>query len=396
MENHWPSRLRGPNTESTLLGHVVGFGRRLRAAGIAVDPASMIDLCKALDHIEIGVRADLRAAARATLLSNRDDLENFEKLFAEYWDRKPETELASGPSPDYRELDDSQPRQQSASESLQQQKLLLVDEAQTDSTQPVDGEAIAYSKQDVLRHKDFGQMNEDEIASARTLIARFVRILANRPGHRFRPARRGRSVDFRKSFRQNLSHGFAALELKYKKRRVKKLKVIVLCDVSGSMAQYSSFLLEFVFAIRERLPTTEAAIFATHMSSISDSLHAGTIANALRNVSRVAGGWGGGTDIGGSLAEFNDHYARSMLRSKAIVVILSDGWDRGDAARMQREVTRLRRRAHKLIWLNPLLGGSDYQPLCRGMQTALPHVDHFLPAHNLASLANVVDVLRKT
>ncbi len=169
----------------------------------------------------------------------------------------------------------------------------------------------------------------------------------------------------------------------------------MLCDVSGSMAQYSGFLLEFMFAIRARLPTTEAAVFATHMSPVSDALQARNIADALHNISGAASGWGGGTDIGGSLAEFNDHYAQSMLRSKAIVVILSDGWDRGDAPRMQWELAQLRRRAHTLIWLNPLLGSADYHPLCRGMQAALPYLDHFLPAHNLASLANVVTLLRR-
>lgn len=393
MENLWPSRA---NTESTFLHHLVGFGRQLRAAGVAVDPASMIDLCRAMDHLNIGVREDLKAAARATLVSNRDDLENFERIFAEYWDRQPESELASGKAPDSRQRDGSEPQQQTALAPLQEQDLLLVgDEESTESAQPVDGEAIAYSKQDALRHKDLGQMNKSEIAAARTLIAEFVSVLANRPGHRYLPARRGRLIDFRKSFRQNLGHGFAAIELRYKKRRIKKLKLIVLCDVSGSMAQYSSFLLEFIFAIREKLPTTEAAVFATHMSPITQALRTNDIAQSLRNVSGVASGWGGGTDIGGSLAEFNDHYAQSMLRSKAIVVILSDGWDRGDAPRMKSEVAWLRRRAHKLIWLNPLLGADDYQPLCRGMQTALPYLDHFLPAHNLASLADVVNSLRR-
>ena len=394
MENLWPSRA---NTKSTFLHHLVGFGRQLRAGGVAVDPASMIDLCRAIDHIDIGSRADVRAAAQATLVSSRDDLENFERIFAEYWDRQPESALASGRAHDSRQLDGSEPQQQTALAPLQEQKLLLVgDEESTESVQSVDGGAVAYSKQDVLRHKDLGKLDESEIAAARTLVADFIKTLANRPGYRYQAARRGRLIDFRRSFRQNLSHGFAAIEFRYKKRRIKKLKLMLLCDVSGSMAQYSSFLLEFIFAIQEKLPTTEAAVFATHMSPITQALQMNDIARSLQNVSASASGWGGGTDIGGSLAEFNNHYEKSLRGSKAIVVILSDGWDRGDVPRMRQQVARLRRRAHKLIWLNPLLGGKDYQPLCRGMQTALPYLDHFLPAHNLASLADVVTMLRRT
>lgn len=393
MENLWPSRV---NTVSTFLRHLVEFGGQLRAGGVAVDPASMIDLCRAMDHIDIGAREDLKAVARATLVSNRDNLEKFERIFAEYWDAQPDTKLASGKARNSRRLDGSEPQQQTALAPLQEQDLLLVcDEERTVSAQPVDSAGIAYSKQDALRHKDLGQMNESEIAAARTLIAEFVSVLANRPGHRYQPARRGRMIDFRKSFRQNLGHGFAAMELEYKKRRIKKLKLIVLCDVSGSMARYSNFLLEFIFAIREKLPTTESAVFATHMSPVTQALHMNDVAQSLRHLSAAASGWGGGTDIGGSLAEFNDHYEKSLRGSKAIVVILSDGWDRGDAPRMRQEVARLRRRAHKLIWLNPLLGGDEYQPLCRGMRTALPYLDHFLPAHNLASLADVVNSLRR-
>ncbi len=182
VENLWLSQA---NTEPTLLRHLVGFGRQLRAGGVAVDPASMIDLCRALDCIDIGARADVKAAARATLVSNRDDLENFERIFAEYWDGQPELELASGKARESRQLDGSRPQQRTALAPLLQQEMLLVnDEERAESAQPVDGDAIAYSKQDVLRHKDLGKLDQSEIAGARTLIANFVKILANRPGHR--------------------------------------------------------------------------------------------------------------------------------------------------------------------------------------------------------------------
>ena len=391
MKNHWPSPA---NTESTLLHSLVGFGRRLRAAGVAVDPASMIDLFRATDHVDIGEREDLKAAARATQVRSREELVIFEQIFDDYWGCPQQYEPVPRPARGNHEHGDLPPPR-SALEPLARQMLLDGCEEGADSLQPNDDETISYSEHDVLRHNDLGTLDETEIAEARRLIAELVKTLSNRPGRRYQPARRSNVVDFRRSFRQNLGHGFAAIKLAYRKRRKKKLKLVVLCDVSGSMARYSSFLLDFIFALRAELPSTQAAVFTTHMTPITDPLRTPNITRSLQSVSAAIGGWGGGTDIGGSLAEFNDYYARSMLRSKSIVVILSDGWDRGNAPRMRMEIARLRRRAYKLIWLNPLLGNADYQPLCRGVRTALPYIDYFLPAHNLASLAAVTDRLRR-
>jgi uncharacterized protein with von Willebrand factor type A (vWA) domain len=160
------------------------------------------------------------------------------------------------------------------------------------------------------------------------------------------------------------------------------------------MSRYSRFLLEFIYALRRELPDTEVAVFATRMSVITDLLRAGSVARSLREVAARAGDWGGGTDIGGCLRDFNDRYARQLLRSDSTVVLLSDGWDRGDAGLMTAEIARLRRRAARLIWLNPLLGNPNYEPITRGMRTALPYLDHFLPAHNLQSLARLARMIQ--
>ena len=186
------------------------------------------------------------------------------------------------------------------------------------------------------------------------------------------------------------------MELRYRQRKPGRLKLLLLCDVSGSMQRYSEFLLQFVYALRDELPNVEAAVFATHMTPITRQLAEGEVARSLQAVTAVAPGWGGGTDIGRALLEFNDYFAPDLRRSRSVVVILSDGWDRGDAGVMRRELRALRRRARQLIWLNPLLGAKDYQPLCRGIRLALPHLDHFLPAHDLASLAEAVRLLRRT
>jgi hypothetical protein len=173
-----------------------------------------------------------------------------------------------------------------------------------------------------------------------------------------------------------------------------RARLLLLCDVSGSMERYSQFLLEFIYALRRELPDTEVAVFATRMTVITDLLQTSAVARSLREVATRAGDWGGGTDIGGCLRDFNDRYARDLVQYRTTVVLLSDGWDRGDAALMSAEIARLRRRAHRLVWLNPLLGNPDYEPLTRGMRTALPYLDHFLPAHSLESLVRLARVLQ--
>lgn len=391
MKNHWPSPA---NTESTLLHHLVGFGRRLRAEGVAVDPASMIVLCRAMDHIEIGAIEDVKAAAKATLVNHRDDLEVFDRIFAEYWNlpvgvTAPKTNLGENPA------GESPTQQRSRQERRLIQLMLSGDENEASAVGQEHGETVGYSAHDILSRKDLGSLDEEELRVARKLMAQLVKSLVNKPGRRYRSERTGSSVDFRRSFRRNLQQGFAGLELSYRKRRIRKLRLMVLCDVSGSMERYSRFLLDFIYALRHELPATEAGIFATHMTPITAHIKARDLQQSLRQVADHADGWGGGTDIGRSLAEFNVHHARGMLKSKTVMIILSDGWDRGNARVMHKEIATLRRRVHKLIWLNPLLGSADYQPLCRGIRTALPYLDHFLPAHNLASLAAVSDILRR-
>lgn len=386
-------RLPGTKQSTTLLQHLVDFGHRLREGGVIVNPARIANLCRALDHVDIGIHEDFRAAARATLVSNREDLTAFEQIFSEYWFPADE-EREPGPTPEHRKGDEGTGEDPVLREAGPD---LALPTGADESGEPLDGDtvdAISYSKHQALGQKDLGTLNEDEVIAARRLIQDLVRALMNRPGHRHCAATRGNLIDFRRSFRHNVSQGFEALELRYRRPRIKKLKLIVLCDVSGSMARYAGFLLDFIFALRHELPSTEAAVFSTHLTPITSYLRTRDIARSLQEVADQATGWGGGTDIGRSLAEFNSRYGQAMLSSKAVVVILSDGWDRGDARTMRTEIAQLRRRAHRIIWLNPLLGGTDYQPLCRGIRAALPHLDHFLPAHNLASLADVADLLR--
>ncbi len=185
------------------------------------------------------------------------------------------------------------------------------------------------------------------------------------------------------------------IELAWRRRKVRRLKLVLLCDVSGSMDVYSRFLSQFLYGLQSELRGVSTFVFSTRLFDVTPMLRARTFDEALGHVARHVDGWSGGTRIGACLAEFNRRYAKGRLGPRTVVVIISDGWDRGDIEQLAREMRMLKRRAYRLLWLNPLLGNADYQPVAQGMVAALPHVDQFLPVHNLESLARVGRTLIK-
>jgi uncharacterized protein with von Willebrand factor type A (vWA) domain len=364
------------DTPRSLLFNVLEFVQALRSAGVVTDPAGAIDLCRGLTRIDIGAAGDVHAAARVTLVHRREDLARFDEVFREYWYRQ------RRPRPGHRAAGDSDvsgPETQPAPtlESLGDQ---------TGEGKELPG---GYSPDEIIALKDFALLSEEEIERARQLLQDFVSAFASLRSRRRTSSRRGRLLDFRRMLRRTATQGLDATELVYRRRKIRKLRLMLLCDVSGSMERYARFLLEFIFALRRALPKTEVAVFSTRMTVITDLLQTGTVSQSLRQVARRAGDWGGGTDIGGCLRDFNDLYARQLLHTDSVVLILSDGWDRGDARLMSAEFEHLRQRAHRIVWLNPLLGNPKYEPLTRGMRTALPHLDYFLPAHNLESFSRL-------
>jgi uncharacterized protein with von Willebrand factor type A (vWA) domain len=367
--------------QATLFRNVLGFMDALRANGLPADPAGAIDLCSGLREIDLANPADFQAAARTTLMHRKEDLARFDDVFREYWlgQRRPRNRLS--------EDEDSEVQGPDAQQAPDEQE-------EEDSGPEKDDRQATYGTEQILRRKDLALLTDADIERARQLIRQFVAEFATLRSRRRRASRRGRVMDFRRMLRRSAVRDSEMTELFFRERQIRKSRLMLLCDVSGSMERYSRFLLEFIYALRRELPDTEVAVFATRMTVITDLLAARSIAQSLREVARRAGDWGSGTDIGGCLRDFNDRYARDMLTSDTVVVLLSDGWDRGDAQLMRDEIAHLRRRASKIIWLNPLLGNIDYEPLTRGMVTALPHLDHFLPAHNLESLARFAKTLR--
>ena len=371
----------------TMLGRVVGFSRALHHAGVEVNAGNLIDLCDSFRYISLHNRSDFYAAARATLVSRYDDLETFDEVFKAFWARPilPDdmtlTDTDAGGDPD---LD------------VQADVNEVVDTADLQEEAEGEGESdeVGYSPDEALMGKDLAAMSDREIEQARKVIHEIVNIIANRRSRRRVPENRGAELDFRRTWRRNALYGSDGVELMMKRRRIKKTKLMLLCDVSGSMDCYSRFLIRFIYALKREIRDVEVGVFSTRMTAISRLLKTKGIEESLVEVADTVHDWAGGTDIGGCLREFNDQFARDMLHSRTVMIIVSDGWDRGDPDLMRQEMARLRKRVHKLMWLNPLLGTPGYQPLCLGMKTALPYLDYFLPAHNLESLIQLARTLR--
>lgn len=193
----------------------------------------------------------------------------------------------------------------------------------------------------------------------------------------------------RRTFRRNLKYGGTIIELAHKDRKIRKPRIVLICDVSRSMDSYSRFLLQFIYAFQNSLGRVESFVFSTSLTRVTDYFKNEEIVDALDRISREVHDWSGGTRIGQSLRTFNKDFGRKFVDHNTIVVILSDGLDTGDADVLGDAMEELAERANRVIWLNPLLGSQDYRPLARGMSTALPHVDVFAPAHNLASLQDL-------
>ena len=252
-----------------------------------------------------------------------------------------------------------------------------------------DGEPLEVpgkSEREVLMDRDFSTFPTEDLDEVARLTVLIAKRLARRVSRRRRPTRRGGVIDLRRSMRANMMKG-EIIELRRRERRRRKVRLVLLCDVSGSMDLYSRFLLQFLYALQNVFGRVETFTFATRLTRVTEQLKGPSYQLALRRLTEVRD-FSGGTRIGESIQEFNRSW-RQLVDRHTIVLVLSDGWDTGEPDVLAAEMLSLRRRAGRVIWLNPLLGNPSYEPLTRGMAAALPLVDHFAAAHNLASLRDL-------
>jgi uncharacterized protein len=252
---------------------------------------------------------------------------------------------------------------------------------------------LTYSGSEALRTKDFAEFTQEELEHARLLMKKLKWEIGMRRSRRKIATSKGRFIDARRTMRRSLQTAGVPLRISQRKVKYKPRALIVICDISGSMDRYSRLLLQFIHTIENDMAKVEAFVFGTRLTRITRVLKKRPIDEAITRVSREVQDWAGGTRIGESIQTFNQEYARRVLRNGAVVLIISDGWDRGDPQLLGNEMMRLQRSSYRLIWLNPLLGSPRYQPLTRGMQAALPYIDDFLPVHNMESLEMLADHL---
>lgn len=378
-------------TDQTLLQQITDFCRLLRHKGINVSTTNQLSWCRSLDLIDIGEREAFYHTARTNLLANQADRETFDIAFNLFW-RYPRPEFQAvdteRETPEPSSLQDLYDAADEA--DILDQWMDFEDEAAENGQED---DPIAYSAEELLTRKDFSEFTAEDMEKARDIIAKLAQVLATRLSRRKVVGKKGRGIDFRRSWRKSLAHGGEPLELMRKQPKIKKTKILLLCDVSGSMDCYAKFLIQFIYGMQQALREVEVAVFSTHLTNITGLLRRKGLAEGLNEVANVVPDWSGGTKIGESLLEFYRQFAHSFSAYRSVVILISDGWDRGDVDILRRSMEMLHRHAHRLIWLNPLLGSDNYQPICRGIRTALPYVDYFLPAHNLESLGRLTKVL---
>jgi uncharacterized protein len=361
---------------SHLAGNLLVFGRLLRTLGLDVHMGRMLDVLKALQHVDIGVRDDVYHTCRALLVHRREDLSTFDRAFEIFWSR--------GDAVRQRGRVDDQRDAGLAIGSAG--SVEMVGDAQAG-----DGEGVAlrtYSAAATLASKDFAEFTADELAVARAALDRLVWNPGERRSRRWvRGA--GPRIDLRRALAGSLRTGGDVIRLPRRRRRVRPRPIVLICDVSGSMERYSRMLLHFSHALGRRHARLEAFVFSTTLTRITHELRRRRLDAAVAGAARSATDWSGGTRIGDALRTLHQRWMRRVLHGGPVVLLISDGWDRGDPELLRQQVARLQRSCHRLIWLNPLIGTADYAPLTRGLQAALPYVDDFLPARTLTNLVDL-------
>ncbi len=363
----WPDTSRARRAD--LAHNVIDFVRLLRANGLGASPAEVHDVVRALRFIDIGDRYEFYLTLRSVLLWNPDQQPLFDELFERFWGGWADEETI-----------------------IREDQAPSVQSAQSERVESQSGDA-SYSAMEALMEKDFSDFKPEELASVARACVAIAKRVATRKSRRYRITSRGTRVDPRRTIRRNVKYGGTVLELSKLERKIRKPRIVVICDVSRSMEQYSVFLLQFMHSMQNVIGRIESFVFSTQLHRVTGYFKHSDIQTALEDIAKEVPDWSGGTRIGESLKTFNDQFARRMVDQRTVVIILSDGLDTGQTDLLDEEMHRLHLRAARLIWLNPLLGKDHYQPVARGMAAALPHVDVFAAAHNLASLQALANSL---
>lgn len=378
-----------------LAENVMHFARVLRGAGLPVGPDRVIDALKALEITGLERRDDFYWTLAAVFLGRREQRELFDQAFHVFW-RDPDL-LSRVMRLLLPQVTGRGEREQPALAPRLAQALAapILPPRNAPAERQVSAAAtLTWSQRELLQRKDFEKMTADELLAAKAVLAAFRAWLPNVAARRYRAAARGTKIDMRASLRAALRGGAALIPLRRRTRTEHAAPLVVLADISGSMHCYTRMLLHFVHAISNDCHRIDTFAFGTRLTNITRQLENRDVDAALDAASRVVPDWSGGTRIGACLAEFNRHWSRRVLGQGARVLLVSDGLDRDNAAGLAHEMERLHKSCRLLIWLNPLLRYAGFEAKAAGIAAMLPHVDTFLPVHNLQSLTDLAASLR--
>jgi uncharacterized protein with von Willebrand factor type A (vWA) domain len=375
-----PGAGRGATAQRDVVDTVLGFARTLRHAGVPASPdrvEAMLDALGALDVLDPG---DVYWAGRLTLCGGPDDLDRYDAAFAAYF---------AGEAPRASRATAQRPPELAASAPLD------AGSGEGDDDPGAPDVAAQASADEVLRHRDVGEMTIAEREHLRRLFAILVPATPMRPARRRRPSLRG-SVDPARTVRRALRDGGEIRRLQHRRRQARPRRVVLLVDVSGSMTPYADALLRFAHAaVRARPSSTEAFTIGTRLTRVTRELRLRDADKALAASGSAIPDWSGGTRLGEVLKAFLDRWGQRGTARGAVVVVCSDGWERGDSALLGEQMARLRRLAHTVVWVNPHKGRAGYEPLTGGMQAALPSVDHFVSGHSMAAFEELTGVIQR-
>jgi uncharacterized protein with von Willebrand factor type A (vWA) domain len=365
---------------------VAGFMQHLRLNGFVVGPAETQMALTALASTGVFDRRAVRLGLKTLLTGRHEEWVRFDGLFEAYWSRRGRLRHVA------------QVSEQRSERRPDVWAVHLGDADAREAGRAADGAeraGLAASVKTSLSRSDLRYIVDPrEIADAERLAFRLARAMAYRLSRRFRLEESGSRLDLRRIIHRSISHGGEPIELARKDRPDRPVRIVLLVDVSGSMKPYSRFFLQFMKGLVTTWRESDAYLFHTRLVRITDTFRERDAMAAMARLSLIAEGFGGGTRLGDSLRVFNDMYAKRALNSRSIFFIASDGYDTGTPAEVARQLARLKKRVRRLVWLNPLLGWRNYEPVTRAMTAALPFIDHFAPAHSLETLAAIEADLR--
>ncbi len=371
-----------------LAANLVAFGRLLKTAGLSVIPEQTRIFAHAMYRLGASNRRDVKAAGRAIFVRRREEIRVYNEAFDLFFRRSTVEGGVSGRLPRLRQSD--RPMVGSSDRAVAAPQ--AADRTIGRSDDPT-SRRLSASSSERLRTIDFAELTREESRDAGAMVAALRPRLPRRISRRPRVVRRGRRLALRIMVRRSLATGGEAVDWRWWTRTTRARPLALVCDISGSMEAYSRFLLRFAHALTRAGARVETFVFGTRLTRITRELTHHDPDEAIRRVAAKVVDWNGGTRIGASLRELNRRWVRRTIRNSAVVLIVSDGWERDDPALLGREMETLRRSCHRIIWLDPLAGHDGFKPATLGLKAALPFVDEFLPCGNVASLADLAQLL---